>query len=318
MKHKILTLALALVMLSGCAAAEATAPSVQDTITIAIVPKALDNAIFLDTKAAGEAKAKELGISFEWAGSETAVASEQAAVIDGLIAKGVDGILISCNDADALKDVIDRAVDAGIAVATFDSDSPDSKRAFYIGSDNYLFGKKCAEYVNELIPGGGKIAVLTGVPGAPNLEARITGLRENVASNIDIMPIQTCDDDVQKAVEVVNRFTGANTDLAGWVFVGGWPFFAKPDSLPEFKKFMEAGKVCINVDTFYPMLQFVKLDMAQVLIGQDYSRMGGDGVQYLYDMIKNGQEPPGDIIDTGFEIVDKTNVEQALADKTPW
>lgn len=319
---KILLLLLCLLLVCSTVSCTSTpsaseAPSASD-ITIAIIPKALDNAIFLDTKTAGEEKGKELGISVEWTGSVSSIASEQVAIIEGLIEKGVDGMLISCNDADALKDVIDRAVDAGIAVATFDSDSPDSKRALYIGSDNYGIGKKCAEYVNELIPDGGKIAVLTGVLGAPNLETRIVGLKENVNSNIEILPIQSGDDDVQKSVEVVNQFTGANPDLEGWVFVGGWPFFADPDSLTELSKFMGEGKVCISVDTFYPMLQFIDMDMAQVLIGQDYSKMGSEGVQYLYDMIKNNEKPFEEVIDTGFEIVDKTNIEEVLKTKTPW
>lgn len=287
-------------------------------ITIAIVPKALDNPIFLDTKEGGEARGEELNITIEWTGSSVSDAAQQVAVMEELIKKGVDGILVSCNDADALKDVINRAVDAGIVVATFDSDSPDSKRSFYIGSDNGKIGKKCADYINELIPDGGKLAVLTGVLGAMNLEARITGLKDNLNSNIEVLPIQSCDDDIQKSVDIVNEYTAANTDLAGWVFVGGWPFNVEPDSLAGLKKFMEDGGVCISVDTTYPMLQFVQLDMAQVLIGQDYNKMGSDGVQYLYEMIKNGKKPSGDFIDTGYEIVDKNNVEEVLSTKTPW
>jgi len=314
---KIVTLLLCALMTISIVAHAQEPPAAAD-ITIAIIPKALDNAIFLDAKTAGEQKGQELGIKVEWAGSVASVASEQVSVIEGLIERGVNGLLISCNDADALKDVIDRAVDAGITVATFDSDSPNSKRAFYIGSDNYGFGQKCAEYVNELIPDGGKIAVLTGVLGAPNLEERIKGVKENVNANIEILPIQTGEDDVQKSVEVVNQFTAANPDLAGWVFVGGWPFFADPDALTELKNFMEAGKVCISVDTFYPMLQFLPIDMAQVLIGQNYAKMGGDGVQLLFDMIMGGDKPADPIIDTGFEIVDKSNVEEVLLNKAPW
>ena len=99
-------------------AEETAAPAVK---AIAVVPKSLDNAIFLDSQAAAEAKAKELGINLQWVGPTTSDAGQQVTVIEGLIEKQVDGILISCNDADALKDVIDRAVDAGIVVGCFDS-----------------------------------------------------------------------------------------------------------------------------------------------------------------------------------------------------
>ena len=131
-------------------------------IVIAVVPKALDNPIFIDAKVAAEAAGEELGITVEYTGSTNSDAAEQVNVIEGLISKGVDAMLISCNDADALKDVIDKAMDQGIYVATFDSDSPDSKRLFYIGTNNYNAGQKAAEYMQELLPDGGKVALLNG------------------------------------------------------------------------------------------------------------------------------------------------------------
>lgn len=313
---KILTLMLALVMLLGIAAASA------EDITIAVVPKSLDNAIFLDAQASAEAKGAELGINIQWTGSPTSDAGVQVTVIEGLIEKQVDGILISCNDADALKDVIDRAVDAGIVVGTFDSDSPASKRAFYCGTDNYAVGKLAGEKMIEILPEGGKVAVLTGVLGAPNLEERIRGFKEAVAgTNIEVMPIQTGNDDVQASVDVVSQYTAANPDLAAWFFDGGWPYFADPDALPEVKTFMENGGHIISVDTCEPMLQYVGLNMVDLLIGQDYPKMGELGVETLYKIITGAEVDLGDethYIDTGYEIVDISNYEEVWATKTPW
>ena len=254
-------------------AEETAAPEVKADadITIAVVPKSLDNAIFLDSQAAAEAKAKELGINLQWVGPTTSDAGQQVTVIEGLIEKQVDGILISCNDADALKDVIDRAVDAGIVVGCFDSDSPESKRAFYCGTDNYAVGKLAAEEMMKILPDGGKVAILTGVLGAPNLEERIRGFKETVeGSNIEVMPVQTGNDDVQTSVDVVGQYTAANPDLAAWFFDGGWPYFADPDALPEVQKFMENGGHIISVDTCEPMMQYVGMDMVDLLIGHNF------------------------------------------------
>ena len=79
-------------------AEETAAPEVKADadITIAVVPKSLDNAIFLDSQAAAEAKANELGINLQWVGPTTSDAGQQGTVIEGLIEKQVDGILISC------------------------------------------------------------------------------------------------------------------------------------------------------------------------------------------------------------------------------
>ena len=305
-------------------AEETAAPEVKADadITIAVVPKSLDNAIFLDSQAAAEAKAKELGINLQWVGPTTSDAGQQVTVIEGLIEKQVDGILISCNDADALKDVIDRAVDAGIVVGCFDSDSPESKRAFYCGTDNYAVGKLAAEEMMKILPDGGKVAILTGVLGAPNLEERIRGFKETVeGSNIEVMPVQTGNDDVQTSVDVVGQYTAANPDLAAWFFVGGWPYFADPDALPEVQKFMENGGHIISVDTCEPMMQYVGMDMVDLLIGHNYPNMGSLGVETLYKLIKGEDVDLGDethYIDTGYELVDKSNYEEVWATKAPW
>ena len=315
---KLLAILLAALMLLSLSSALA------EEIEIAVVPKSLDNAIFLDAKATAEAKGEELGAKIYWEGPTTSDAAQQVNVVESLIERQVDGILISCNDADALKDVIDRAVDAGIVVGCFDSDSPESKRAFYCGTDNYAIGKLSAELMMEYLPEGGKVAILTGVLGAPNLEMRITGFKETLAaanSPIEVMPVQTGEDDVQKSVEVVSQYTAANPDLAGWFFDGGWPYFADPDALPEVKAFMENGGHIVSIDTCYPMMQYVGLGMVDVLVGQNYPTMGALGVETLYEIITGQEVDLGDethYIDTGYELVDKSNYEEVWATKAPW
>lgn len=318
MKKFLAVLLVILMVLSTCSACA------KDEIEIAVVPKSLDNAIFLDAKTAAEAKGEELGIKIYWEGPTTSDAAMQVNVIESLIERQVDGILISCNDADALKDVINRAVEAGIVVGCFDSDSPESKRAFYCGTNNYAIGKLSAEYMMDYLPEGGKVAILTGVLGAPNLEARIDGFEETLAaagSKIEVLPVQTGEDDVQKSVEVVAQYTAANPDLAGWFFDGGWPYFADPDALPEVKTFMENGGHIVSIDTCYPMMQFVGMEMVDVLIGQNYPTMGALGVETLYKLIKGEEVDLGDennYIDTGYEVVDITNYEEVWASKSPW
>lgn len=320
---RILLLLLAMMMVlsmsTGCARGTG-----EDVIEIAVVPKALDNAIFLDTKAAAEAKGKELGIKIYWEGPTTSDAAMQVNIIESLIERQVDGILISCNDADALKDVINRAIEAGISVACFDSDSPESNRLFYCGTDNYAIGKLAAEKLMQYLPDGGKVAILTGVLGAPNLETRLDGFAETLTaagSKIELLPVQTGEDDVQKSVEVVTQYTAANPDLAGWFFAGGWPYFADPDALHELKTFMEKGGHIVSIDASYPMMQFVGMNMVDVLIGQNYTAMGSLGVELLYKIIKGEEVDLGDeshYIDTGYELVDINNYEEVWASKTPW
>lgn len=287
-------------------------------IVIAMVPKALDNPVFTTSRDAATAKAKELGVELIWTASQKSDAAEQVALIESLIQKKVDAIGISVNDPTALKDVINKAVEAGIVVSTWDSDSPDSKRLFYLGTDNYGGGAKCGEIMKQLLGDkGGKVAVLTGVIGAFNLEERIRGFKDATkGTKIEVKDILSGEDDINKSVEVVNQYTLANKDkFDAWFFDGGWPLFVPIDTLKPVKDF--PGKV-VSFDTFPPMLLFVKEGVVDVLVGQDFAKMGGGSVEMLYKVVKDKAKFPP-INDSGFEIVDAKNIDATIAKKgTTW
>lgn len=288
-----------------------------EKVTIAMVPKALDNPVFTTSREAAKVKAEELGVELIWSASQKADAAEQVAVIESLIQKKVDAIGISVNDPTALKDVINKAVESGIVVSTWDSDSPDSDRLFYLGTDNYAGGVKCGEIMKELLPDGGKVAILTGVIGAFNLEERIRGFKEATAdTKIEVVDILAGEDDINKSVEVVNTYTLANKGkFDAWFFDGGWPLFVPIDTLEPVKNF--PGKV-ISFDTFPPMLLFVKEGVVDVLVGQDFATMGAGSVEMLYKVVTEGAKYD-EFNDSGQEIVDASNIDETIAAKgTTW
>ena len=123
--------------------AEAAGP---EKLSIAWIPKALNNPVFEVGRDGAFKKAEELTaagpteVEVLYVGSVASDAAEQARVVEDVIAKGVDAIGISCNDPTACEDPINKAVAAGIPVMAWDSDSPDSDRFTYLGVDNYEGG----------------------------------------------------------------------------------------------------------------------------------------------------------------------------------
>ena len=118
-------------------------------------------------------------------------AEEQAEVVEDVIAKGVDGIGISCNDPVACVEPINQAVEAGIPVMTWDSDAPESERFTYLGVDNYEGGRAAGELLVTFMGEEGQVALLSGVKGAYNLEERIRGFEDYVADYPDIEVVTT-------------------------------------------------------------------------------------------------------------------------------
>lgn len=294
-------------------------------VVISIVPKSLDNPVFLDTKDESERICKKLGIKLEWLAPMQVDAAEQERIVESLIRRKVNGIIISCIDPDRIEKLIDKAVAAGIKVATFDSDSPKSKRLFYCGTNNYLAGRACGEALIKVLTAKHKadrenrLLIMTGFLASYNLNERIRGFQDAVRGRLRLKLVQTlaCDDDTNKAGELLEEYIRNNPDLDAFLSVGGWPLLVPPDSMPGFQLWCRRGGTSVVVDTFYPNLIAAKKGMADALVGQDFIKMGRLSVLYLYRAIK-GQKIGADFIDTGLEIGDVNNYDRLLEHKKPW
>ena len=51
--------------------------------------------------------------------------------------------------------------------------------------------------------------------------------------------------------------------------------------------FSDKGGVTVSVDAVWPQLAYVERGIIDVLVGQDFSAMGSQGVDALYKLIKN-------------------------------
>jgi len=294
-----------------------TGGAVPTKLVIAWIPKALNNPVFEVGRDGAFKKAEELTaagpipVEVKYVGSVASDAAEQARVMEDAVAAGVNAVGISCNDPTACEDPINKAVAAGIPVMTWDSDSPNSKRFTYLGVDNYQGGKAAAELLVKFMGTKGKVALLTGVPGAFNLEERIRGFKDGVAAYPDIQIVATvyCNDDINLGVQVVEETMQANPDLNGWFFVGLWPLFAERGSMPLWEAAAKSGKLTtIAFDTLPVELEFMKDGYLQGLVGQKYWGWGYDTIQMIYDYIVNGKRFES-WTDSGMDIVTKCNVD---------
>jgi ribose transport system substrate-binding protein len=325
---KVLVCIAALLLLTGfiCFAAGAkekpAAPATGksfpgNTITIAWIPKALNNPVFEIGREGAIKKAQELTakgpykVEIQYVASVASDIAEQARVVEDVIAKGVTAIGISCNEPSGCVAPIKKAIDAGVPVMTWDSDSPNSGRFTYLGVDNYEGGKAAADLLVKAMGKKGKVALLTGVPGAFNLEERIRGFKDGVKKYPDIQIVKTvaCNDDINLGVQVVEETMQAAPDLNGWFFVGLWPLFANRGSMPLWEAGAKSGKTkTVCFDTLPVELQYMKDGFLVGLVGQKYWGWGYDTVQMIYDKLVSGKSF-GSFTNSGMDIVTPKNVD---------
>lgn len=299
----------------------------QDETIISVVPKSLDNPVFLDTKQSVEQTAETLGISAEWVGPFSSESQSQVEVLRWLIRRRVDAILVSANDPDTLTPAINEAVSSGIAVATFDSDAPDSRRLFYTGTDNTAAGRTGAEVVLGLLEERGwqvrgsggeprqgepaKIVVITGQKEALNLRQRIDGFRQGLeGTNTEIVDLLYCNDDMNLAVQLTEQAAATDPDVI--FFIGGWVFYAPPESLAVYQEWLAREGIAVTIDKHYPVLQALKEGRIQAAVGQNFKQMGEVGLRRLYEEIQGGTVE--EVYFTPIEVVTLENVDRYLAE----
>ena len=311
------TLMLVSIMLCALPSAVASAEKEDKDIVIAVIPQQLGNVVFLPAKQGMEDMGEKLGIRVEWQAPIKAEATEQVGIVESLIERGVDGIAISCTTPEALNDVLARAMREGIHVSTYDADSPDCGRAFFAGTNNYQAGFICGEEMIRLFEGSGlekvRVAQLEGIPGAYDIQERMRGFADATAdTNIEVIYSGPCDDDVDKAIEVIEAYTRANADnIDAWYMAGGWPYVVNPDATPEVNKWKAAEPVrkVVTLDVFPSSIAFFDRGLIDVAVGQDFYSMGSLSVENLYKLIKGEEietrdDPElGKVIDTGLQMV---------------
>ena len=308
-KARILSVMLLAVTAVGCGGSGTPPADAPRKLRFAVIPKALDLPVFDYAKVGAERAAKQLGnVEVIWRGPETGDQLKQKEILESFITQRVDGIAISCLNGDFLTDTINRAMDAGIPVVTWDADAPKSKRIAFYGVDDKAGGRILGEEAVKLLNGKGTVALMTTY-GATNLQRRLDGVLEVLAQHPDIKVIETFDvkEDTVKAAELIATGTNRYPDLGAWISVGGWPVFTRNALTPVPK----TTKV-VAFDTIQPAPELVKAGKVQILVGQKYFGWGEEPVKMLAG-IKAGKMPSATIIDSGVDIVRADNVDAYVA-----
>lgn len=281
--------------------------------TIAVVPK-VDDASVAAAKAAALAARDTYDIRVRWDVSRSPTAESQTDLIERLVAAGVDGILISCIDAESeeLREAIDHAIAAGVKVGTFDSDCPESGRSFYIGSDNEAAGSLAAATLQTLCAEAGRpatgIGVFGGVEGDAAMQSRLSAF---LAAVPDTAALFWSGDVSATGQSQVTNFLTDNAQLPvnGVVFLSGTAVTGGPGNILRLDSLCRpvadnggAAAAALFFDTSEPIVTFVSSMPHCAAIRQDFDAMVSGGVDRLLKAIRN--EPFGETVTyTPVEIV---------------
>ncbi|MDQ7828446.1 MAG: sugar-binding protein [Armatimonadota bacterium] len=287
----------------------------------AVVPKAINNPFFNQVRDGCMEAAKRLNVTCEFTGPEQTEIAPQIRVLEALVARKVSGLAISPVDGKSVVPVIKKAMAGGIPVITFDSDAaPESGRLAFVGTDNEAAGKELGRLFLRFAPNGATYGIITGGLGAVNLNQRIKGFKSVVTDTSKYREVSgspfPSNDDINRAVQLVEQMITANPNLTAIVMVGGWPLFA-PEAYKNAVKKKEAdikaGRfTVVSFDTLEPELRLVKEGFVSGLVGQRPYQMGVRSIELLNDIVVKKMKPAQTFYNTGVDIVTRENVDRFL------
>lgn len=151
-----------------------------DAKTIGVALSSDTNPFYIAMLKGMKDRAKQLGHEISVVNAEEDVAKQLNGVND-LIAKGVDGILISPIDAKALCSAFDNAKRAGIPMMSIARGSACGSQLLHISVDEIRIGNEIAEWTAKKIGYKGKVAMLAGPAGAQAFQNFAKGYSQAMA-----------------------------------------------------------------------------------------------------------------------------------------
>jgi simple sugar transport system substrate-binding protein len=260
-----------------------------------------------------------LGCDYQWTGSETSDVAQMVNAMNTAIAGKADAIAVAIVDPKGFDRPIERALDAGIPVFSYNADAPhisDNRRLAYIGQDLFLSGQLMGERIVKLV-GSGEVAIFIATPGQLNLQPRVDGAMDAIkksGANIQATMIAT-DPTANAALSKIRAYYLGNQNVKGMFGVGGndtmnTGLIMRQYDLP--KKGVHAG----GYDLLPRSLEAVHDGFLDFVIDQQPYLQGFYTVMEMFAYkVSGGLVGPADI-DTGLKFVTKDSVEPYLNTKT--
>jgi len=260
--------------------------------------------------------AKEYGASVKVTGPSSINPAAAISNFQNLTSSDVDGILTMGYPAELWKRPISTAVKQGINVATIDISSPGSGSSFHVGSPRQQMGAANAKLIAQKLGKNAKGQIVAGicVPGLPQLTSPIKGLQTGLKKYAPGITVKTVTTGGSPAENFAawQRIVSDNPDALG--FFG--PCDQDLPSVVKLKETDKSSKWLGNMSSGGEDPVGWKAIPAGTLTSQTTQRgfvQGYVAAKLMLEHLVNGKKEPSGWIDTGYDLMTKSNVKNVAA-----
>jgi simple sugar transport system substrate-binding protein len=282
-----------------------------DGLEIIFVTHDLGAGVFAPVRKGMEDACAQIGASCEFLGPQTYDPMEHVALLEAAIARGPDGIATTRPEPGTYDDVLQRAVDAGIAVVVFNTNDPSSDAVLplpFVGQNFTNYGRVWARVTMDAMPDGGTIAVTNCCAGHYALEERIRSFQETLElegeGKYEVVQVIITGAEHDGIYSAIEAFYSANSDIDAIV---GSDFFTY-----VIAEFLVANGLQDDVMVAGEMSPFMEEGLRQGFVpyalGQGPYLQGYYPVHMIRMQVELGIQPTS--IDSGTDVISPDNIDQ--------
>lgn len=224
----------------------------------------------------------DYGVEVEQILCDSLDVADQKKVLDALDYRAYDGIVLNAG-GDGLAPDINRIVEGGVPVVTFNSDAKDSKRLFFVGENPFKSGQMGGEMMGRLLGGKGRVAIMTSFfhPGAAM--DRRDGFKDALKRYPGISVIGEYDysDDENKAYRRACELMREYPDLDGIFSNSATGSYASGKYVHDFCT-PEKRPILIGYDVTEPVEHYLTEGYFDMVIDQQPRRQSYYAIMLLY------------------------------------
>jgi rhamnose transport system substrate-binding protein len=189
---------------SGSSSSAGSTPSAtsssSSSLTIAFLPKQINNPYFDTAASGGKEAATALGGQFQQVGPSSANAAAQVPFITTLTEQHTGAIVISGDDPNAVAPALKQAMSQGVKVVSYDADvAPDARNVFVNQANSEQIGRSEVDLLAKQINSTGQIAILSAASTAANQNTWIGYMKDELTKypNMQLVKVAYGKDDDQ-------------------------------------------------------------------------------------------------------------------------
>src|SRR5690625_484031 len=188
----------------------------EDSVNIAVVLKGADQEYFKLAEAGAKAAFEDFEVNGKLlSASKETQEQELINLLEDLSTESPDAMVVMPS-TEAAVPTLEKYAEKDTPVLLIDTDLDWDKKLTYIGTDNYTAGQKGGEYLTTLISEGDEVAIIEGVSGAAQNEARVGGAKDYFEENgFEVVTVQAANFDRTEAVSIMENIITAHPDVKG-------------------------------------------------------------------------------------------------------